>query len=443
MTRIAANNPAPTETALQDAEWEARLARIAADPRMSEDNTRLAPGALRGLSMLMAIIGLVGLVVTVIGWFTNNPYHALAAYEVGVFTALAMSLGALFFIMVFHSLNAGWSITMRRQFENVAWMLRWVWVMMIPIVVIEIASHGVLLEWLDPHKVESSYLLEAKSPYLNTGFFVVRFLVYGAVWIGLSSILLRWSLASDETGDRTLGRRARFWSGFGIPCFALTTAFAAFDFLMSLDYRFFSTMWGVMYFAAAALASTAAITLICSRLLAKGKLVGLVTEEHFHDLGKLMFTFTVFWGYIGFSQYFLIWYSNIPEETAWYYFRQHNGWQWLFAVMCIGHFVVPFLLLIWRKTKRKPALLTFMGVYVLVMTVLDMAWIIRPMAYANDRAGEVDPGFASGSVLFDLAGVLGVLGIYGAILVWKIGKSPLLPIKDPMLHESMNHKNYV
>jgi len=443
MTQIAANNPAPAVTALQDAEWEARLAKIAADPRMSEENTTLAPGALGGLSKVFAGLGILGLVVTVIGWFTINPFHAMAAYEVGVFTALAMSLGALFFIMVFHSLNAGWSITMRRQFENVAWMLRWVWVMMIPVVVIEIFSHGILLDWLDPHKVESSHLLEWKSKYLNVGFFTVRFLVYGVVWIGLSSLLFAWSRKSDETGDRTLGRKARFWSGFGIPCFALTTAFAAFDFLMSLDYRFFSTMWGVMYFAAAALASTAAVTLICSRLLAKGKLVGLVTEEHFHDLGKLMFTFIVFWGYIGFSQYFLIWYSNIPEETAWYVFRQQNGWQWLFAVMCIGHFVVPFLLLIWRKIKRTPAFLTFMGIYVLIMTVLDMAWIIRPMAYANDRAGVPDPGYASGSVLFDLAGVVGVLGIYGAILAWKIGRSPLLPIKDPMLHESMNHKNYV
>ncbi len=443
MTQIAANSPAPSTTGLQDNEWDARLARIAADSRMSEENTTLEPGALGGIMKIFAIVGILGLVVTFIGWFAASPYHALAAYEVGVFTALAMSLGSLFFVMVFHSLNAGWSITLRRQFENVAWMLRWVWVMMIPIVAIEILGKGILLDWLDPEKAATNYLIQAKEPYLNSGFFLVRFLIYGVVWIGLSSKLIGWSKKADETGDRTLGRKARFWSGFGIPCFALTTAFASFDFLMSLDYRFFSTMWGVMYFASSALVSTAIVTVIASRLLARGKLVGLVTEEHFHDLGKLMFTFTVFWGYIGFSQYFLIWYSNIPEETAWYFFRQQNGWQWLFVVMCLGHFVVPFLALIWRQTKRSPKLLTAMGVYVIVLTVLDMAWIIRPMAYTNGRGGVAEPGYASGMVLFDIAGVVGVLGIFGAILVWKIGRGPLLPLKDPMLHEAMSHKNYV
>ncbi len=443
MTQIAANHPAPAETAMQDAEWEARLSKIASDKRMTPDNITLEPGALSGLMKIFAGLGALGLLVTIIGGFTINPHHALAAYEVGVFTALAMTLGALFFVMVFHSLNAGWSITLRRQFENVAWMVRWVWVMMIPIVAIELISKGVLFDWLDPHKVKESHLLGLKAPYLNAGFFSFRFLLYGVVWIFLSSKLLGWSIKSDETGDRALGRKARFWSGFGIPCFALTTAFASFDFLMSLDYRFFSTMWGVMYFAAAALASTAVVTLIASRLLSKGKLVGLVHEEHFHDLGKLMFTFTVFWGYIGFSQYFLIWYSNIPEETAWYGFRQQNGWQWLFVVMTIGHFCVPFLLLIWRKVKRTPVLLTAMGVYVIVITIFDMAWIIRPMAYLNAGAEKIDPGYASGEVFLDIAGVVGVLGIFGAILVWKIGRSNLLPIKDPMLHEAMSHKNYV
>ncbi|MBL4590840.1 MAG: hypothetical protein JKY96_02655 [Phycisphaerales bacterium] len=443
MTQIAANHPAPAATALQDTEWDARLARIAADKRMSKDNTTLEPGALGGVMKMFLGVGVLGLIVTLIGGFAINPYHALAAYEVGVFTALAMALGGLFFVMVFHSLNAGWSITLRRQFENVAWMVRWVWVMMIPIVLIEILTKGMLFDWLDPSKVAESHLLQVKEPYLNATFFGVRFLIYGLVWITLSTKLIGWSMKADETGDRSLGRKARFWSGFGIPCFALTTAFASFDFLMSLDYRFFSTMWGVMYFASAALVSTAVVTLIASRLLARGKLVGLVHEEHFHDLGKLMFTFTVFWGYIGFSQYFLIWYSNIPEETAWYLFRQQNGWQWLFVVMTIGHFVVPFLMLVWRKTKRSPKLLSMVAIYVIIITAFDMVWIIRPMAYLNAGPDAVDPGFASWNVFLDIAGVVGVLGIFGAILTWKIGRSNLLPIKDPMLHEAMSHKNYV
>jgi len=439
MSQIAANKPAPDVTGLQDADWQARLDQIASDTRMNEENINLPAASARKVATIFFAAGVVGIVLTLIGAFTVNFRHALGAFEIGLFTALAIAIGSLFWVLVFHSLNASWPITLRRQFENIA---ATVWVpvlMMFVVVAIEVSQGGVLLTWLGYTGEEYNHLLEVKKPYLNAPFFIIRMLMYATVWIGLSQILRGWSRASDESGDRTNGRKARFLSGAGIPLFALTTAFASFDFLMSMDYRFFSTMWGVYYFASCGLASVCAIAILATFLRKANKLDGLVTPEHFHDLGKLVFAFTVFWAYITFSQYFLIWYSNIPEETAWFTNRQTHGWQWLFVTMTLGHFAIPFLLLIWRKTKRTPMLLCGMAVYMLVMVALDMAWIIRPMVYLNTEA--TDPGLAG--IWLDIAGVVGVMGIFGGFVALKVANGPLLPTKDPMLHECMHHKNYV
>jgi len=439
MTQIAANSPAPDITGLQDADWQARLDKIAADPRMSEENTTLEASSVRKVSMGLFGVGVVGLVLTLIGAASINGRHALGAFEVGVFTALAISLGSLFWILVFHSLNASWPITLRRQFENIATVVWFPAVLMILIAVIEITQGGVLLKWLEPSG-EYNHLLEVKAPYLNAPFFMIRVLLYATIWIVISRTMLKWSRQSDLSGDRVLGRKARRLAGLGIPLFAFSMTFSAFDFLMALDYRFFSTMWGVYFFASCALASVSAIAIVATLLRKAGKLNGLVTEEHFHDLGKLIFAFVVFWAYISFSQYFLIWYANIPEEAAWFTNRQQHGWQWLFIVMALGHFALPFLLLIWRNTKRSTMLLCGMGIYMILMVVLDMVWIIRPMVYMN-AAGDVDPGLAG--IWLDIAGVVGVLGIFGGLIARKIPQSPLLPLKDPMLHECLHHKNYV
>lgn len=442
MSQIAANHPAPAETALPDQVWERRLAKIAADPRMTEDNIH-ARGVLGKFGLPLLFVGIAGLLLTVIGGFSMNVRHALAAYEVGAFTALSMSLGCLFFLLVFHSLNAGWVITCRRVFEHGAALLPFCWLALVPIVVIEVVNGGVLLEWVGGHG--DDYLLKKKAPYLNTGFFIVRFLIYGAVWSFLGWRFISLSRRMDETGDRTLGRKARYSAGWGILLFALTTAFAAFDFLMSLDFRFFSTMWGVYFFASSALSGVSVVVLTLAALRLRGKLTGLVTEEHFHDLGKLVFAFTVFWAYIAFSQYFLIWYSNIPEETAWFVYRKNHGWHWLFVTLCVAHFLIPFLIVGWRAVKRNPVLLGTMALFLIIMTVLDMVWVIRPMVYVQTQpvleAGLEEPGLYG--IWLDAAGALGVLGIWGWLMIRRVESGPLLPTKDPMLHESMAHKNYV
>ena len=440
MSQIAANHPAPDVTALSDADWAHRLESFANDPRMAESNINLPASAAAKIGRPMLIVGLVGLVVSAVGAVSIGYEHALAGLEIGIFTILAISLGSLFWTMVFHALNAGWSITLRRQFENVA-SLVWIPALcLIIIAVIEVFAEGILLTWLDPAVREGNHLLEIKAPFLNGTTLIICTLIYAFCWIGLSQLLARWSRQADKTGDRTLGRKARWWSSFGIPIFAFSSTFAAFHFLMSLDYRFFSTMWGVYFFASCALGSASAIAIIMTLVKSAGRLQGVVTEEHFHDLGKLVFTFIVFWAYVSFSQYFLIWYANIPEETMFFTARRAMGFDWLFKVMLIGHFAVPFLIVMWRPIKRSPKLLSLMGIYMILMIVLDMAWIILPMLNLNgdSNAAPTVPG-----MLIHAAGILGVIMIFGWAVSAKITKSPLIPTKDPMLHESLAHKNYV
>ncbi|MBX3410350.1 MAG: hypothetical protein KF859_10740 [Phycisphaeraceae bacterium] len=422
-------------------------------PALRADNITLPPGSGKGLGTMLMAAGLACVVaaaaIGVMGIGGVFARQALAAYHIGAMCVLAMSLGALFFVLVFHLTQAGWVAAFRRQAENVMAFLPFAYAMVLPTLIIEIATGGKLFKWLSK-AATGEYVLEHKSFFffggaeIGTGhvpfptFFVVRALVYGAVWTLLSRRLLSLSLLQDSGQDPAAFAKARFTSAWGMLLFALTTAFAAFDWLMSLDYVFFSTMWGIYYFSGAAFSSAALIVLILAALRGAGKLQGAVTHEHFHDLGKLMFSFTVFWGYIAFSQYFLIWYSNIPEETAFFKYRSEH-WKGLGILLMVGHFVVPFLIVLFRGVKRNYRLLAVMALWAILMQVVDIYWIVRPIVYAgNDQA-------PTGAMVWitDILGVAGPLAIFFGYLITTIPKGPLLGVGDPFLRESLEHKNYV
>lgn len=453
MTRITSDfdpvvtrqpSPAPhgEGPVMTDDHYEKVLAALAAHDDLKGENVRLPAGAGAGLSRGLLVLGVIGLALTAFGAFVHSPKHALASFEVGVFTVLACCLGSLFFVMLFQALNAHWSVTIRRQLEHAAGLIWLPLLGMAAVIVIELASsvatgHGVLFQWLDPVE-RGTHLLEHKGGYLNIGFMLFRFVVYGGLWLFLARSMVSMSKEQDATGDRMLTAAMRRRGTWGLLVFALSVAFAGFDFLMSLDYRFYSTMWGVYLFAGAGMSSLALCSIVMSSLRLTGRLTGVVTDEHFHDLGKLMFTFgACFWGYIAFSQYFLIWYGNIPEETAYYVFRKGGGWEHLSMTLAIGHFIVPFFILITRKTKRNVLLLAVAGAYLLVMQVLDMVWIIRPMAYV-DGASTTPVSW-----WLDVVAVVGTMSVFAGLLVNAIGTTPLVPIKDPRLPRALEHKNYV
>ncbi len=443
---VVTPQPAPSSRGdgpiMTDDAYAKYLDGLGRNPLLQGDNIEAPGAASDNLSRLFLIIGAIGLAVTLLGVFTLNLGHAMAAYKVGVFTALACSLGSLFLVMVFHATNSYWPTTMRRILEQIAGLVWLPVLLMVPIVVVELAAGGVLLTWLNDDK-RGTFLIEHKDPYLNAGFFVLRFLVCGAVWVWLSRSLLSLSKQQDVTGDRWLTSRMRKLSSIGLLLFALTVPFAAFDFLMSIDYRFFSTMWGVYYFAGAIMSGAALSAVVAAVLRFFGRLNGVVTEEHFHDHGKLLFAFMVFWAYIGFSQYFLIWYSNIPEETAYFVHRQQGGWEVLSFLLIFLHFVAPFPILISRKVKRSTLGLAFFGAFLLFTQVLDMVWIVRPMVYLDvaAAAGRENPGFAGWWL--DVVAVGGVLALFLGMLVRSLTTAPLVPVKDPRLGRCLGHKNYV
>lgn len=414
------------------------MVKVASDPRMAEDNVSAPTHATSGLSRALLGAGAAGLAVTVVGAFVLGPKHALASYTVAVGTVLAASLGALILIMCFHLVNAGWVATARRQFENLASLAPIALLLMLPAVLIDLViTRGVLWEWMNPEIAATDYLVQKKAPYLNPVRLGLFFLIYLALWTFLSHRLRSLSVEQDRTGDRWLTAKARFMSAWGLPLTALTVAFAGFDFFMSMQPHFFSTMWGVYIFAGAACSSVAIVILTFCCLQLVGRAQGLVTAEHYHDLGKLLFAFSCFWAYIAFSQYFLIWYSNIPEETFWIVERTTGAWKGAGTFLAVGHFVIPFLFLLPRSVKRRPALLAVGAVWILLMHIMDYVWMIRPILHHGDHAPT------PASWWLDIAALVGVYGVFFGFYLIRLGSVSLTPLRDPRLPEAMAHKNYV
>jgi hypothetical protein len=282
--------------------------------------------------------------------------------------------------------------------------------------------------WNIPIGAEKS--LDDKRWWLSHGFFTVRFLIY---FFGLSAVAL--ALRGNSVGQDTDGSPARTLKmrklGIaGIPILALSLTFAAVDWLMGLDYKWSSTMWGVYIFAGAAGSSMGLLVLLVTWLRSKGYLKG-VTVEHYHIMGKLMLAFCIFWAYIGFSQYMLIWYANIPEETEYFIRRNIASWHFWSTLLVVGRFFVPLPLLLLQWTKKTTPVICSVAGWMLVMQFLDLYIIIMPMLHKT--------GFSFS--IFDLSALAGIGGTLGAFFLWMLPKTNLFPLKDPRLTESLNLSN--
>lgn len=405
-----------------------------------------AKGSAFLIAGLIAAALALGVGFTGVGGVTLK--HALASYLVGVMGVLAICLGATFFVLVFHLMQAGWTATLRRQFENVMSFLPYAWLLLLPVVGVELVKHGVLFRWMSPDMAGDLVLNKKAGFFYWPGaighglplFFLLRTFIYGGFWFFLTRRLISLSREQDATGSVEPSAKARFTAAWGMPVFALSTAFVAFDYMMSLDFRFFSTMWGVYYFAGAAFSAVAVVTFLLTRLRGSGKLQGVVTSEHFHDLGKLMFSFTVFWAYIAFSQYFLYWYANLPEETAYFQHRYQGPWLYLGVFLMVGHFAVPFLLMISRIPKRNPATIGVLALWAVLVHFADIFWIVRPMV----RTGpDLDAPVPTMGYLVDALAIVGVLLVFAGFVTRRVGSSPLVAVNDPYIHEGLSHRNYV
>lgn len=405
------------------------------------------------------IVGAIGLIVAVVWAYVvkgdeESRTQFWYAYLAAFFWALSIGLGAMLFTVIMHLVGAHWSVTVRRIAEVTQSALPVLCLLGLPLLY-PLLSHDVTVwRWAAAHggethaaagaaqdlgaqlaQEEHHELAGHKSPYLNVTFLLVRFAIYGLVWWLVSRYYLRGSVAQDTASGFEPTRRMRKWSAPCVILFALSITFASFDLLMSLDETWFSTMFGVNIFAGSFMACFAWLIVSAKYLQAKGRMTRVVTTEHYHDLGKMMFAFICFWGYTGFSQFMLIWYANMPEETHWFANRVSPGWvSWSWLVM-FGHFLVPFVGLLSRHVKRHKHALTLWAVYMLFMHWADLYWITMPNLEASPTAEHNPVG------VMDLALLVGMAGLLVWAVARKLDKQPLVPVGDPLLDRCLHFRN--
>ncbi len=373
-------------------------------------------------------VGGAGLVVALIGAaiHTNGWQRLQYAYLMTFCFFVSLALGCLFLVAVHHLTRTGWGVVVRRLAETVSMLVVPLAVAALPILLLVISGSSELFPWNNPTVQETDHLVHHKAPYLNAPFFVIRAVFYLAVWVILARYFWSRSVKQDETDDVQLTLRMQVVSAPSMFAFGLTLTFASFDWLMSLSPHWFSTIFGVYYYSGAVVGALALLIVMIRALQASGRLTQTVTVEHGHDLGKLLFGFVFFWAYIAFSQFLLIWYANIPEETFWYRVRMENGWQWVSLALLFGHFILPFLGLMSRSVKRNPRLLAGWAAFLLVMHWVDVYWLAMPAVLETPSIGLTE---------------LGCLAALGGLLVaaWAkvASKHALIPVHDPRLPESL------
>ena len=384
------------------------------------ENTRFT-----GLSMILGIVAVIGLALCVLAAFLS-PVQFAYSWLFGFAYFFTLCAGCFFWIIVHHAVDAEWSVVVRRQWENIASLLPLFALFFVPIVLLR--NH--LYEWmtLPPG---ADHLLDSKRLYLNFPFFIVRAIFFFAYFSFAAWLFRNISVDQDRDGSPAKTLRMRRLAFICLPLFGFSLTFGAFDWLASLNYKWFSTMWGVYIFAGAAGSAMSLTVLIVTALRKAGYLKEPVTIEHYHIMGKWMLAFTVFWAYIGFSQYMLIWYANIPEETEYFILRNVEGWNLLSLLLVIGRFFLAFAFLLLRATKKKVEWLCGIAAWIVCMQLLDMYIVVLPELH---RAG----------VHMSIIDILPVIGI-GATLAFFylriLGKASLFPVRDPRIIESLRIVN--
>ena len=357
----------------------------------------------------------------------GNPKQFYFSWLVSFLFFMSLALGGLFFVLIQYASQGGWGIVLRRIGETVFATIPVMAALFVPVV---IGLHD-LYEWSHAEAVEHDALLQWKAPYLNMPFFLIRALIFFGLWSAIAILYYRGSSGQDETGDPGVSARLRRLAGPAIIILALTQTFASIDWIMSLTPHWYSTMFGVYFFAGSFVGFIALLSVVVVAMRAAGLLETIITAEHLHDIGKFLFAFTAFWAYISFSQFFLMWYGNMPEETIWYKARMEGSWMTVSILLMAGHFGVPFLYLMGRSVKRKGATLALGGAWLLAMHFVDLYWQVMPTLHPEGIRPSV----------LDVAAFVAVGGCFVAASSWLMRRQALVPVRDPRLAESLAFEN--
>ena len=378
-----------------------------------------------GLSTLLGVIAVVALVLCVVGALVN-PHQFSYSWLFAFAFFFTLCVGCFFWIIVHYATDAEWTVVVRRQLENIAVLLGVLAIFFVPILLLR--RH--LYAWMViPPGHEAN--LDSKRAYLNFGFFLIRAIVFFGFFIVASQLLRRFSVRQDKDGNPQFTIWLRRVSFASLPLFALCLTFGAYDWMLSLNYRWFSTMFGVYIFAGAAGSSMALLVLVITALRQAGYLKEVVTVEHYHIMGKWMLAFCVFWAYIGFGQYMLIWYANMPEETQFFLTRNTQSWWALSMLLVIGRFFVPFAILLLRSIKKHPHQLSILAAWMLLMQMLDMYLVVLPALH----------GTGVHISIWDLLSLIAIGATLAFIYLRLLPRSSLFPVRDPRLVESLTTVN--
>ena len=370
-----------------------------------------------------ALVGMVA--CAILG--AANPKQFFFSWLVSFLFFLSLTLGALFFVLIQYAAQGGWGVVLRRIGETTFATLPVMAALFLPLLL----GMRDLYSWAAPGAAEHDALLRWKEPFLNVPFFLIRAALYFSAWSVIALLYYRASRSQDTTGDPAVSARLRRLAGPAIIVLAVTQTFASIDWIMSLTPHWYSTMFGVYFFAGSFVGFIALLSVVVGAMRVAGLLDTVISADHLHDVGKFLFAFTAFWAYISFSQFFLMWYANLPEETIFYRARMEGSWMQVSVLLLAGHFLAPFFYLMGRSVKRNGATLAVGGAWVLMMHFVDLYWQVMPTLHPEGIRPSV----------LDVAAFLAVGGCFVAAATWLMRRQALVPLRDPRLAESLAFEN--
>jgi hypothetical protein len=371
------------------------------------------------------IAGVLGVVLAVAGYFMSSADRFFQAYLVAYTFWMSVVLGSLALLMVQHLSGGVWGIVLRRPFEAA---VRTIPVMAVLFIPIALGMHSIY-EWSHEGITATDPIIAAKAPYLNTTFFLARQVAYFVIWGTMGYLLSTWSAEHDRTGDPALLDKMSRLSGGGLVVYFITITFAMVDWTMSVNPHWFSTIWGLLYIGGQGLSAFAFGICVLFLLSQTAPLNRVITTHHFHDLGKFLFAFLMLWAYLSFSQFLIIWSANIPEEIPHYLDRWENSWKYLSIFIVVGHFIVPYALLLSRDLKKNAGKLRIIATWILLARLADYYWHVAPELHKDGLTVS----------LLDVALPLALGGVFISLFVSQLSGRSLLPVNDPALEKALHH----